>query len=170
MLVIGLASCNKPKEVQNDLGEQNKAVVDKFIQAMIAADLKTAEPYLADDFKHYGASVSDSSTKAQYLEAWKKNWEEVFSTIKYKRYVALAESIKEGPQAGDYVLEWGDVNATYKNGGLPVAFKYHAVYLVKEGKVSFVSEFFNVADILTQQGFKFVSPEEQKKETVAKAK
>ena len=170
MLVIGLASCNKPKEVQNDLSDQNKAIVDKFIQAVISGDLKTADNLLADDFKDYGPSHSDSATKTQYLENWKKSWDSVFSTMKYNRQVVFNETIKEGPFKGDWVLEWGDVSATYKNGRLPVTIKFHAVYQVKDGKVNVASSFYNVADIMAQQGFKFVSPEEQKKETAAKAK
>jgi|SRR6266850_6814880 len=170
ILAIGLAmaSCNKPKEVRNDLGEQNKAVVDKFIQALITGDLKTVDNVLADDFKAYGASRSDSSAKTQYLEIWKHNWDSVFSTMKYNRHIALTESIKDGPVMGDWVLEWGDVSTTYKNGRLPVTFKFHAVYRVKDGKVNLASSFYNVADIMAQQGFKFVSPEDQKKEKPGK--
>jgi limonene-1,2-epoxide hydrolase len=168
LLVLGMAACNKPQETQNNLGEQNKAVVDKFLLAMTAGDLKTAETLMAEDFKDYGASHSDSATKSQYLDIWKNNWEQHFSAIKYNRLIAISESFKEGPAVGDWVLEWGDANATYKNGRLPVTFKWHGVFRVKDGKVNLLSEFFNVADIMGQQGWKFVSPEEQKKEGAAK--
>ena len=43
--------------------------------------------------------------------------------MKYNRQVVFDESIKEGPYKGDWVLERGDVSATYKNGSLPVTAK-----------------------------------------------
>jgi hypothetical protein len=89
--------------------------------------------------------------------------------MKYDRVVVLAESMNEGPEKGDWILEWGDVSATYKNGRHPVTIKFHEVHRVKDGKIELASAFYNVADIMTQQGFKFVPPGEPKK-AVATAK
>jgi hypothetical protein len=164
-LIIGFASCNKANEEQKAKDTQNKAFVDKFIQAMVKGDVTTMGPMLTDDFKFFGPWRGDSSTKEKFLADWKKMWDTGFGSMSYKRSVALVENSEKDQQPPyTWVLEWGDVSMTDKTGLPPATFGINSCFEIKEGKIKTIYEFYNAADIMQQQGFKFVSPLDQKKD------
>jgi hypothetical protein len=164
ILLIGLIACNKAKEEQKAKDTQNKELVDKFIQAMVKGDVTTMGPMLTNDFMLHGPWRGDSSAKEKFLTDWKKMWDTGFGSMSYKRSVALVENSEKGQPPYTWVLEWGDVSFTDKTGLPPATFGINSCYEIKDGKIKTVWEFYNVADIWQQQGFKFVSPLEQKKE------
>jgi hypothetical protein len=162
-ILTGLVSCNKAEEKQKALDEQNKVLVDSFITAIITGDVATMGNLMADNYKEYGPSKNDSATKEQVLENTKKAWAEDYAGIKYNRWVAFAKNFEMEKETQDWVFEWGDVNITHKSGAPPANFWIHGDFRVKDGKVMTYYAYYNVADILTQSGFKFLSPEEQQK-------
>jgi hypothetical protein len=164
ILLIGLIACNKAREEQKAKDTQNLALVDKFIQATVKGDVTTMGPMLADNFMHYGPWRGDSSAKEKYLTDWKKSWETEFGSMSYKRSVAFVKNSEKGEPSYTWVLEWGDVSFTDKTGLPPATFGINSCYEIKDGKIKTMYEFYNVAEVLQQQGFKFVSPLEQKKE------
>lgn len=162
-LIIALASvviisCNQAPGKSNAMADQSKAFVDKYIQAVCTGDLSAMGDALADNFKGYGPGSKDSSDRAKTLSVWKTNWDSVFTSIKYDRITAQFVSIPDGRAKGDWVLEWGDISGTYKNGMPPVKFAFHGVYKVVNNKIEVSVGYYNVADILAQQGFTFVPP------------
>ena len=160
--MVGLISCNQVPSVNNAMGDKNKATVDKYIQAAITGDSETMGGYLADNYKGYGPSVKDSADRAKAIADWKTSWDSTFSSIKYTRYEAQAINIATGQNKGDWVLEWGNVAASYKNGMPSVTFSFHGAYRLETDKIVFSVVYYNVADILTQQGFTFVPPGDKK--------
>ena len=164
MLFIGFIGCNKSNEAQKANDKQNLAFVDKFIQAMVKGDVATMAPMLTNDFKFYGPWRGDSAVKDTFLAHWKKSWDTGFGSMTYKRSVALAENSEKGQPVYTWVLEWGDVSFTDKTGLPSATFGINSCFEIKEGKIKTVYQFYNAADVMQQQGFKFVSPLEQKKE------
>ncbi len=168
-LIVALASCSKPTPatdsaqapVVDTLGVKNKELVKKYIDAVITGNTTTMGDYLADGYVGHGPAMKDSVNKQQNTENWKKSWDEQFSSIKYDEVVSLTPSIKpetSARAAGDWVLTWGIISAEYKNGTPPVKFNLHVAYRVTNGKIDMSYVYYNVADILTQQGFTFVPP------------
>jgi hypothetical protein len=162
LLLMGLASCNQAAPVVNTdtKGDNNKAVVDKFLKAIRSGDIKTASDQLADNFMGYGPSIKDSSNREQFVDLWTKRWETELATVTYGRYGNVAVTI----DSADWVSEWGRINATYKNGLPPIKFEYHGAFRMENGKIAMSAVFYNVADILEQQGYAFVPPGEKKDE------
>ena len=154
--LIGMISCNQPAStaVTDVKGDQNKAVVDKFLTAIRSGDMKTAGEQLADNFKSYGPSIKDSSNRDQFVDLWTKRWETDLASVTYGRYGNVAVTI----DSADWVSEWERIDATYKNGLPPIKFEYHGAFRMENGKIAMSAVFYNVADILEQQGYTFVPP------------
>lgn len=159
IVAIVLANCTSP-ETPYHIGERNKAIVEKYIQAVMSGDQKTVSELLAEDFKGYGPNRSDSTNKAQEIANFITNWNERFKTIDYQPDYSLTNTVNDGRLMGDWVMSWGTLKATYKNGRAPVTFSIHTVFRLKDGKINLIRNYWNSADIMKQQGFKFVPPEE----------
>jgi hypothetical protein len=66
----------------------------------------------------------------QFWESWKKrsiywkyNVKNLYENIKYKREQHAGVIIKEGPNKGDWVSSWAELDITYKNGKTVVSLK-----------------------------------------------
>jgi hypothetical protein len=172
-LFIALASCNKPaapaetKSAPVDsLGESNKALVAKFLASVFSNDTITFANCMAEDYMQHGPGIKDSVNKAQEIAVWKKNWKEQYASIKYNRAAVLAYSVTPEMNklvAGDWVMEWGQIEMAFKNGMPTVKFNLHLTLRITNGKIDREYVYFNLADILAQQGFTFVPPKPTKK-------
>ena len=167
LTIFAMASCTKPTPdpVQapavDSVGEANKALVKNFLNAVFTGDTASVAGYLADDYMQHGPAMRDSLTKEQEVSVWKKNWKEQYRSITYRQAAVLAHNVKpesNSPLTGDWVMEWGNISVEYKNGLPPISFNLHLTMHITNGKVDREYVYYNVADILTQQGFTFVPP------------
>jgi len=172
ILLVALASCNK----SNTVGEQNKALVQKYVEAIVNGDTSNLESFLADKFMGYGPATKDSSNRQQEIDSFKKNWRDSWSSVKFDRAAIVAFTLPPGEKnPGDWVADWATIAVNYKNGTSPVTFNWHGVSRVKDGKIERTFAFYDVNDILVQQGFtvtppasKAVKPKEIKKKALTK--
>ena len=67
-------------------------------------------------------------------------------------------TVQKGRVAGDWVLDWGKWTIHFKNGKPSDTVWFHAALRVKDGKINRRRNFYDVADMLEQQGFTFVPP------------
>lgn len=166
VVFMGLAGCT-PHENHDQRNPKNEALVIKYFDAALKPDFETLEEFLSDEYKLFGPAVKDSVDRATFLASWRKSWDEEFSSMTYDRYGTLSTTVEEGRVAGDWVLDWGKWTIHYKNGKPPFTVWFHAALRVKNGKINRQRNFYDVSDILQQQGFKFVPPvsgaEEMKK-------
>lgn len=166
VLCIGMIACKQtPPETDaptapavDTLAEARKAVVTKFLQSVRDGDIKTAGEQLAENFKGYGPSVKDSSDRAAFIDQWTKRWENEFDSIGYIPYAQLAATV----DGHDWVNNWGHIGVKYKNGTPAVHFEYHGAFRLVNGKIVQYIAYYNVADILEQQGYTFVPPARKK--------
>ena len=161
ILIVGFISCNQapPAATTDTKGDQNKAVVEKFLNAFCSGDMKMAADQLSDNFMSYGPSIKDSSNRQQFIDLWTKRWETDLATVTYSRFGNVAVTL----DSTDWVDEWANIKATYKNGTLPVNFNYQGAFRMEKGKIAMYGSFYNVADILEQQGYTFVPPKKDDK-------
>src|SRR5258706_12040177 len=144
IILVGLASCSKPGPPVDTVGEQNKALVQKYVDAVAKGDTANIESFLADGFKAYGPARKDSSTRQQELDNWKKNWKNNWASVNYDRAAMVAFTLPPGEKfPGDWVADWANITVKYKNGTPSATFYYHAVSRIKEGKIDLTQEFFN---------------------------
>ena len=160
IIVIGFVSCNTNGDSAQRLGEQNKAVVDRYLKSALAGDFKSMGETMADNYMIHGPAMKKSLNKVQKLQDW-ENFFKSNNMLKYDRINALAVSVQEGKLAGDWVYEWGIFSFTSKDVGLPVSIRSHGAYKLKMGKIEDITVYQNNADAMEQQGFKFVPPNEK---------
>lgn len=134
---------------------ENIKVIEKYVSAVEAKDYSTMEALLAENYKGYGPSHSDSTTKMAALAAWKYNIENLYESISYKRSRILAVNIPSGPNKGEWVANWAELKITYKDGSGPVIIWANSNYKIENGKIVKSYTFYNEADVLRQLGYVF---------------
>lgn len=162
-------------------GNQDKEVVEKFMQAELKGDTTGMSALMTDDYIQFGLGVKDSSNKEKTLYGVQHHWE----VYKYggKRYTPI-ETIAvtttadggRGRKSGNWVFQWGDLatdypsSPDYGNKAITATFAYHAAYHVRDGKIDTRTIYFNHEDIMRQLGYKMISVAEQEKHAAADLK
>jgi len=155
-ITIGFISCTNSDD---DKQKKHLAIAKKYMEAVETGNAATMDSLLADNYKGYGPSVSDSTDKADAIKNWKYNVENIYESIKYTRHKELAETVTEGNAQGDWVLNWALLTIKYKDGRGPVDVYVSTAYRVENGKIVHSITFYNEADVLRQLGYKMVKEE-----------
>jgi hypothetical protein len=159
IFLIGLASCGKPAPVADTVSEQNKSLVQEYIDAIVKGDTANLESFLADKFMNYGPAIKDSSNRQQEVDGFKKNWRDSWAAVNFDQAAIHGFTLGPGEKnPGDWVAVWAHVTINYKKASPSVNFRWHSVYRVKENKIDLSIVFFDVKDIQVQQGFTFTPP------------
>ncbi len=158
----------------DNIGEQTKAVVTKFMDAELRGDTAGMSALMADNYIQYGLGVNDNADKAKTLNGVQHHWEAYkYGGKRYKSIETIAVTTTNdggrGRGKGDWVFLWGDLSTDYPampdygNKATTATFTYHAAYRVTNGKIDTRSIYFNHEDIMKQLGYKYLSVAEQKK-------
>ena len=143
----------------NNTGE-NIATIEKYVSAVESKDYSTMEALLADNYKGYGPSHSDSTDKKDALAAWKYNIENLYESISYERSQVVSVNIPSGPNKGNWVANWAELKITYKDGSGPVTIWTNSNYKMENGKIVKSYTFYNEADALKQLGYENIHKDE----------
>ena len=92
------------------------------------------------------------------VAGWKKNVDELYSKIKYSRSQFAGVTIAEGPNQGEWVANWAELQIEYKTGE-SVTIWANTNYKVENGKITRTFTFYNEADVLEQLGYVFIDPD-----------
>ncbi len=153
ILLLSIACSN------NDTTENIK-IIEKYIAAVEAKDYSSMENLLAENYKGYGPSHSDSTNKEAALADWKYNIENLYEGISYERSQIVAVEVPSGPNKGDWVANWAELKITYKEGGEQVTIWANSNYKIEKGKIVKSYTFYNEADALQQLGYVFMITDE----------
>ena len=161
IIVIWVASCKPTDPMHTQIGDQNKALLEKFTQAIINDDSTQLMNLIADDYMRYGPAISDSVNKDQFI-AMVKSWQEWGMTITPNRVARLtfssSETIPTELVEGDWVFWWGQITATFKDGSPSATVNYHEAVKVVNNQISRDHIFWDYADYAIQRGYKLVAP------------
>lgn len=157
VISLSLFSCGAPSDSKE---KESLEIVKKYMNAVETNDVEAMSTLLADNYKGYGPSVSDSTTKEEAINSWKQNIATLYESVKYSRYENVALKIPEGEVAkpGYWVSNWALVSIKYKDGRGPVEVWLNAVYKIENGKIALSRTAYNEADVLRQLGYEFVPP------------
>jgi len=144
--------------LQKDNSEQNIALIEKYVQSVENMDYKTMESLLDDNYFGFGPSYGDSIGKAQAVENWKENVQNLYKSIKYNKSRNTAVTINDGENKGEWVSNWGELHIVYKNDRGEVTIWANTIYLIENGKIVKSYTFYNEADALSQLGYVFINP------------
>ena len=154
LLLPFIVSCS----ADNTNAKANAALVEDYVSAVQNLDYDSMEAYLSEDYMGYGPSLNDSIGKSAAVENWKKNIAELYKKIEYKKSRVIAVSIEDGPNKGDWVSNWAELEITYKGGDGVVNIMTNTIYMIAGDKISKSYTFYNEADALEQLGYVFINP------------
>lgn len=149
---VTLSVIAQPVEDQSHL-----TLIQNAVDAISDKDPEAMSSLLHEDFEGYGPAYGDVFNKFTYLAYWGQMWPN-FKSIEYNRQRILEQTIEEGEDAGDWVLDWIDFKVTVYNTPNPVTFRSHTAYLVKDGKILKAVSYYNMLDVFEQLGFKLIPP------------
>lgn len=153
-LPILMCSCSSV----NDHSEENLALIQNYIQAVENLDYDTMDSVLDDNYLGLGPSYGDSIGKAEAIENWKFNVENLYDKIDYSRSRNAAITIKSGENQGDWISNWAELHITYKDDRGSVIIWANSIYQIVNGKIVKSYTFYNEADALEQLGYVFINP------------
>ena len=154
-LILVISACSSG----NENAEKNVAIVDGYVNAVQQLDYKLMDNFLSDDYVGYGPSANDSINKENAANQWKSNVDLVYEKIEYLRSRSLAVTVPDGPNKGEWVANWAQLQITFKGGEDKVTIWANTVYKIEEDKISKSFTFYNEADALEQLGYIFINPD-----------
>jgi len=154
--LLFISACS---QADNQIAD-NIGLIEKYVKAVEEKDYATMESLLADNYKGYGPSHSDSTNRTEALTSWKENIENLYQSISYNRSRMAALTIPEGPNKGEWVSNWAELEIKYKDGRGPVIIWANTNYEIEHGKIVKSYTFYNEADALRQLGYELVKETE----------
>lgn len=155
LLLLILLSCSG-----NDTKDKKHiTLVENYVNAVQHLDYNLMETYLSDDYIGYGPSTNDSIGKIDAISNWKNNVDKLYEKIEYTRSRIMPVSFKDGPNKGDWVSNWAELEITYKHEGDKVIIWANTIYQIEGDKIIKSYTFYNEADALEQLGYIFINPE-----------
>jgi hypothetical protein len=155
LISLSLFACTSSADKKE---KANLAIAQKYMKAVETNNVRLMDSLLADNYIGYGPSISDSTNKAEALESWKYNADNLYESIEYTHHQELATTVKEGRAKGDWVLNWAYLTIKYKDGRGPVHLWVNVVYVIENGKIIMSRTFYNETDVLRQLNYSIDPP------------
>jgi hypothetical protein len=155
-LSVCMFACTSSTEKRDT---ENMELISKYIKAVENMDFDGMGNFLDEKYMGLGPSYGDTIYKAQAVANWKDNVTNLYEKIHYNRSFLAPVSVKEGPNKGEWVVDWAELHINYKNGGGEVTIWANTSYLVENGKILKSITLYNEADALRQLGYKIVPSE-----------
>ncbi len=159
LLLLLTPMISKAQDVTLEFPNAAKAleVVQNYVQALQAGDVSKMDAQLAPGIMVYGLGGGlDSLTKAQHKEYY------TTSTTQYKHTVSgelyLPVKVANYWNEGEWVLAWGVNTITNKQTGKVISVPYHTASLVLNGKITMMRYWYDMLNILQNQGFTITPP------------
>lgn len=142
-------------QIGNETGmrEDHIQLVKSYTDAIVNKDFDAMEQLLHENYSGYGPYISTKKNKAEEIAEWRQVWGQRVLSAQYNRSQILTVTIEEGEFAGDWVLDYAVVSATYAiRPGNEVTFLYHAAHKIVDNQIVETHNFFNADDVQQQLG------------------
>lgn len=160
LIIALIALFNMACNEQDSTKQDQIAVVEKYIKAVESLDYAAMADLLAEDYMGNGPSYGDTIYKAQAVEFWKYNAENLYDSIKYKRSVFAPSTVTaDFPEnSGDWIINWAELHIAYKNDIRDITVWAVTGYQVRNGKIAKTLTVYDEADIMRQLGYQMIPP------------
>lgn len=135
----------------------NVAIVESYVSSVESLDYDAMGDLLAENYIGLGPSANDTIRKAEAVESWKYNVENIYEKIEYTRSQFAPVYISEGPNKGDWVAHWSELVITYQDGATAKIWS-NSTYKIENSRIVQTFTFYNEADVLEQLGYVYVKP------------
>jgi len=112
----------KDAVVENPTADADIKTVTDFTNALVSGDLTKAKSLMADSYKGYGPSYTDSVNFDKEIAGWQENYKT--QTDRKVGFVPATFQVLSGDLQGNWVAIWGDY--TFTEGGKTISFPFHS--------------------------------------------
>jgi ketosteroid isomerase-like protein len=140
--------------VENPNAEPDMKVVSDFVNALTSGDLDKAKSLLAENYKGYGPSPTDSTNIEQTLKSWNENYK--IQSNRKVSFVTQTFKVLSGDLKGSWVSLWGDYSFTQD--GKNVTFPLQYTARVTNGKIDTDRVYYDRLYIIQALGYKVTAP------------
>lgn len=161
MLVSHLNTNAQEPEVTLEF--ENAAIANQLVRDYTAAlqkgDVDKMNAQLHENAMIYGLGGGlDSLNVAQHKDYF------INSTNQYKHSISgelyLPVKVDNNWNEGEWLLSWGTNTVTDKKAGTSIEIPYHTVSMIEGGKIVFIRYFYDMLNIIKNQGFTITPPKE----------
>lgn len=140
-------------ESEMSMREDHIQLVKRFTDAIINKDFEEMEQLLHENYTGYGPYIEARKNKTQEIAEWRRVWGQSVANAQYNRSQILTVAIEEGEMAGNWVLDYAIVSATYIiRPNKEVTFMYHAAHKIVDNQIAETYNYFNADDVQQQLG------------------
>jgi PBP1b-binding outer membrane lipoprotein LpoB len=154
-LLLFLGACSS----KNSGSAENLELINRYVQAVENLDFEAMDAFLAETYMGIGPSYGDTIHKAEAVANWKKNVENLYEKIRYKKSRNAHVLVASGENEGDWVSNWAELEITFRENGEVVTIWANNIYQIADGKIIKSYSFYNEADALRQLGYVFINPD-----------
>ena len=142
---------------ENPNADADIKIVRDYLNAIAEGDLDKVANLLADEYKGYGPSPVDSTTKELTITRWKEN----YTTQKNRKigFVNVTYRVLKGFHKGDHVTVWGTYSFSINDKNIDLPFQFTAK--VSNGKLVSSMIYFDNWHIYKTLGYTLTPPPEE---------
>jgi len=148
-------------EAKKTKADSNIAFVKDLYKAVDAENIEAVAGFYSDSASFVGPSFNSWTGKEEMI----KNMTSLFKnadSIRFDIFAIMAEPVKEGDLAGDWVMLWANVSFYDLNVQKKIMLMYHATEKIEDGKIVVEGNYWNEWDAFKQMGAELKWPEKKK--------
>ena len=139
--------------------ETASEVVQNYVNALQNGDVPSMNSQLANNAMIYGLGGGlDSLNVSQHNKYYTDSTTEYEHSISQALYLPV--KVTNNWNEGEWVLAWGTNTITNKKTGKSTIVPYHTANLVENGKITSSRYFYDMLNIIENQGFTITPPSE----------
>ena len=156
------AETTNPDEVQVTLefdnAESAEQLVQNYVQGLQEGNVSKMNAQLADNAMIYGLGGGlDSLNVEQHTEYFTASTTDFTHTLSQDLYLPV--KVENNWNEGEWLLSWGINSITNKETKNAFPVPYHTVSRIENGKIVEMRYFYDMLNVITNQGFTITPPE-----------
>lgn len=164
-VILFLASCKPvtppPDTAQKEKDSVNIALIKNMFKAVENENIEAVKGFYSDSVGIVGPNFNEWSGYDDMVKS-STSWFEESDSIKVDIFAIMAQTVKEGDLAGDWVFLWADCSWYEVKAQKKVKIMYHAAEKVQDGKIVIEGNYWNQWDAFKQLGAELKWPEKKK--------
>jgi ketosteroid isomerase-like protein len=164
-VILFFASCKPvtppPDTAQKVKDSVNIALVKDMFKAMENENLEAVKGFYSDSVGIVGPNFNEWIGKEQMVKDMVSMFE-TSDSIEVKIFAIMAETVKEGDLAGDWVFQWSDVSWYEPKAEKKITIMYHSAEKIQDGKIVLEGNYWNQWDMYKQLGAELKWPDKKK--------
>lgn len=136
-----------------------ETVVKNYVDALQKGDVASMNAQLSKNAMSYGLGGGlDSLNVKQHKEYYKESISNYNHSISKDIYIPI--KVTDNWNEGEWILTWGTNTVTNKESGAIIPIPYHIAFIVADGKISQVYYYYDMLNILTNDGWSITPPKQ----------